>query len=223
MSTLSTLTNVQNSLFIPDLGRYVNRRPTFTLTRLPEAQTQTEAERPPEGRPPIPGEPTPEELEGMDEEQKIEARRQRLTSITSRMDDSHFAVLPHGERLEGWSQEDIAEMNDHVRHMLHSRREKFKRGMRGFGQYVRKRECKYMVLKKRLTDLWHSPRLLRYALRGSYHSLRSCVGVVLNWYVYSALRRWSTNLIIIQAGLMLVDAKTTLLMSSTTFSWHSLL
>lgn len=83
-------------------------------------------------------------MEGRDEEQKEEFRRQRLTSITSRMDDAHFAVLPHGERLQGWTKEDIEELNDHVRHMLHSRREKFKRGMKGFGQYVRKR--KYLLL-----------------------------------------------------------------------------
>ena len=94
---------------------------------------------PPEAPPP-PEEPAPEELEGLDEEQKAARRRQRLTSITSRLDDDHFAVLPHGEQLQGWSSEDVAELNDHVRHMLHSRREKFKRGMKGFWQYVRKRK-----------------------------------------------------------------------------------
>lgn len=131
VSTLSTLTNVQNSLFIPDLGRYVNRRPTFTLTRLTETPSPPEAPRPPE-------EPAPEELEGLDEEEMVARRRQRLTSITSRLDEDHFAVLPQGEQLQGWSTEDVAELNDHVRHMLHSRRESFKRGMKGFGQYVRK-------------------------------------------------------------------------------------
>jgi hypothetical protein len=49
-------------------------------------------------------------------------------------------VLPDGTSLEGWSKEDKAEVNDHVRHMLHSKRSKFKRTMRGFGQYVRRRE-----------------------------------------------------------------------------------
>jgi len=67
------------------------------------------------------------------------ARTHTLSSMTSRMDDRHFAVLPHGERLHGWSAEDRAELNDHVRHLLHSKKEKFKRSMKGFGQYVRKR------------------------------------------------------------------------------------
>jgi hypothetical protein len=40
--------------------------------------------------------------------------------------------------LEGWSEEDLDELNDHVRHLLHSRREGFKRSMRGFGKYVSK-------------------------------------------------------------------------------------
>lgn len=62
----------------------------------------------------------------------------RRYSITSQLTDSHYAVLPHGVTLEGWSDEDIAELNDHVRHLLHSRREGFKRSMRGFGQYVSK-------------------------------------------------------------------------------------
>jgi adenine-specific DNA glycosylase len=67
-------------------------------------------------------------------------RTYTLTSMTSRLDDIHFAVLPHGERLEGWSAEDRAELNDHVRHLMHSRKEKFRRSMKGFGQYVRKRK-----------------------------------------------------------------------------------
>jgi hypothetical protein len=74
-------------------------------------------------------------------EQSIPATRTYTSmSLTSHLDDDHFAVLPHGERLEGWTEEEKAELNDHVRHLLHSRKEKFKRGMKGFGQYVRKRE-----------------------------------------------------------------------------------
>ena len=57
------------------------------------------------------------------------------------MSESQYAVLPHGVSLAGWSQEDKDELNDHVRHLLHSRRAKFKRSMRGFGKYVRRRKC----------------------------------------------------------------------------------
>ncbi|KAK3076956.1 hypothetical protein LTS18_011559, partial [Coniosporium uncinatum] len=43
VSTLSTLTNVQNSLFLPDLGRLYNRRPTYTLTQRPRQEKESES------------------------------------------------------------------------------------------------------------------------------------------------------------------------------------
>ena len=123
---------------MPDLGRYLNRRPTYTLTRHATGATQAGAIR---------EDPVIEEAaEEIVDEEELEARRTyTLTSMTSRLDDQHFAVLPHGERLEGWTAEDRAELNDHVRHMLHSRKEKFKRSMKGFGQYVRKRKSHWAV------------------------------------------------------------------------------
>jgi hypothetical protein len=54
--------------------------------------------------------------------------------------------------LEGWTKRDKAEVNDHVRHMLHSKRSKFKRTMRGFGQYVRRREYHFFVITWGLTN-----------------------------------------------------------------------
>lgn len=61
------------------------------------------------------------------------------TTIKSTLSTSRYAVLPHGAVLEGWTDADKDELNDHVRHMLHSKRSKFKRRMKGFGQYVSKR------------------------------------------------------------------------------------
>lgn len=133
VSTLNTLNNVQNSLFVPDLGRFLNRRPTYTLSRFPTKITENS----------VPTEGSAEEEDNVEEDEDIRpdlGRMSTIASITSHMDDTHFAVLPHGERLRGWSAEERAELNDHVRHLLHSRREKFKRGMKGFGQYVRKRK-----------------------------------------------------------------------------------
>jgi hypothetical protein len=64
----------------------------------------------------------------------------RSHSISSTLSDTNYAVLPHGVSLDGWTEEEKAGLNDYVRHMLHSRRSKFKRGMRGFGKYLRKRK-----------------------------------------------------------------------------------
>ncbi|CAG8899903.1 unnamed protein product [Penicillium egyptiacum] len=128
VSALSTLTNVQNSLFVPNLGAFINRTPTYTITRpqysSDEEQGITTDEGEPSDRDKTRGRPTLEEL-------------RTFTSISS-LRGPKYAVLPEGQGLEGWTREDYAELNDHVRHMLHSRRSKFKRSMKGFRQYVRK-------------------------------------------------------------------------------------
>jgi hypothetical protein len=138
VQTLTSLTNIQNSLFVPNLGRFVNRRPTYNLARPPsethsledinrilaparEAQSEAQSEAPPK----LNRSPT-------------EGTMATLVTIDSQMSDSRYAVLPHGVSLDGWSKEDKKELNDHVRHMLHSKRSKFKRAMRGFGHYVRR-------------------------------------------------------------------------------------
>jgi len=66
----------------------------------------------------------------------MQPQRNRRISISSRLSDSHYAVLPHGVDLEGWNEEEIDDHNDHVRHLLHSKRAGFKRNMRGFRKYL---------------------------------------------------------------------------------------
>ena len=145
---MGTLTNMQNSLFVPDLGRLVNRRPTYDLTkragtgfavrgedgtmRIPRPRAGTQGSRPASIKAPA---GLPDVDQGVELGHNSSGRR---NSVSSQLSESHFAVLPHGVRLEGWSEEDLDELNDHVRHLLHSRREGFKRSMRGFGKYVSK-------------------------------------------------------------------------------------
>ncbi|KAL4756913.1 uncharacterized protein BDW70DRAFT_120488 [Aspergillus foveolatus] len=129
VSALTTLTNVQNSLFVPNLGSLVNRNQTYTLSPARESEreetTSTEEEE------------DKESAKGLEPRPPLE---RPITNISSVLDqgEPHFAVLPEGINLEGWSYQDIEELNDHVRHMLHSRRSKFKRSMKGFGKYVSK-------------------------------------------------------------------------------------
>ncbi|KAM5352877.1 hypothetical protein ACJ41O_005599 [Fusarium nematophilum] len=133
VQTLSTLTNVQNSLFVPDLGNWINRRPTYVLSQHdPEQDWAREAiaeERRREAR-----QAAQAAAETITEPPPI----QRSSTITSRLTDSHYAALPHGATLDGWSAAEKSELDDHVRHMLHSRRARFKRSLKGFGQYVRR-------------------------------------------------------------------------------------
>lgn len=89
-------------------------------------------------------------MDGIVEDDGGEAGRpplRQMDTITSTLSDSRFAVLPHGKKLEGWTAVEKAELNDHVRHMLHSRRSKFKRGLKGFGAYVSKRESLLFRIK----------------------------------------------------------------------------
>ncbi|KAI2781805.1 hypothetical protein F4815DRAFT_444154 [Daldinia loculata] len=103
VSTFNNVTNIQNSLFVPSLGRFINRRPTYQLSIAPEHGTIRE------------------------EKDKEEDRF-----------NFNHAVLPDGVFLDGWTDAEKDELNDYVRHMLHSRRSRFKRSMKAFGQYVRK-------------------------------------------------------------------------------------
>ncbi|PMD15087.1 hypothetical protein NA56DRAFT_582582 [Hyaloscypha hepaticicola] len=137
VQALQTLTNVQNSLVVPYLGKFLNRRPTYTLSRRPadEESESTASDADAEDR-------KEKEKQRPVVEKRPSAPRTytggTLSTITSRVNDKYYAVLPHGVTLPGWSEEEKLELNDHVRHMMHSKRSKFKRGMKGFGQYVRK-------------------------------------------------------------------------------------
>ncbi|KAF4163239.1 hypothetical protein CNMCM6936_001042 [Aspergillus lentulus] len=123
VAALSTLTNVQNSLFVPNLGSWINRMPTYTLSPpSPRDESSTEAEE---------GETTE-----TDTKQTRPTLATRLSSVLDEGPERQFAVLPEEMTLEGWTKEEMEELNDRVRHMLHSRRSAFKRSMVGFGKYV---------------------------------------------------------------------------------------
>ncbi|KAH8899816.1 hypothetical protein GQ53DRAFT_709041 [Thozetella sp. PMI_491] len=134
VSTLSSITNVQNSLFVPSLGRYVNRQPTFDLGPISYPTVNPEVRQESRRRAP-----------GIEEERE----KRRKTDEThpgiphrpgSLLYDvgERYAVLPDGVSLEGWSEEEVAQLNDRVRHMLHSRRSRMKRSLKAFRQYVKK-------------------------------------------------------------------------------------
>jgi hypothetical protein len=137
VSTLSTLTNVQNSLFIPSLGRVLDRRPAYRLSAEPEALRRLHKLKA----------SLKDASTTMKERAKTEIsaflgrpRLARVSSISSTLTDAHYAVLQHGETLDGWTPEEKEMLDDLVRHSLHSRRAKFKRALKGFGQYVRRRK-----------------------------------------------------------------------------------
>jgi len=65
-----------------------------------------------------------------------------------------YAILPDDKVLVGWTPENKEELDDRVRHMLHSRRAKMKRSLKGFRQYVRRREFLQPIsFESSLTDV----------------------------------------------------------------------
>ncbi|KAK3109753.1 hypothetical protein LTR53_016644, partial [Teratosphaeriaceae sp. CCFEE 6253] len=104
--TLGTLTNVQNSLFVPDLGGFINRRPTYELRARPgDVETPYQRTERPFSRagnrtytaqPPMTRKPTAQQPGSQDSDIELQPRHQRTMSISSRLSDSRFAVLPHG-------------------------------------------------------------------------------------------------------------------------------
>lgn len=165
-------------MFIPSLGNLFNRNPTYNLTRNDTARRSTNSpfDRPTNSvtrrptnslsHPPNVAElPAIVEPEAYPQSESATSSPERprptkrdtgaftLTESISRKDDEipHYAVLPEGINLDGWSPQDKEELNDHVRHLLHSRREGFKRAMKGFGQYVKKRMLAYFFM----INTWH--------------------------------------------------------------------
>jgi len=128
VATLSSITNVQNSLYIPYLGRWVNRQPTYDLSHLPQ----------------IPG-AFPESVEDLAKQEHSDAddartkpdRGPSLSSILSET-QTQYAILPDDATLHGWTDDEVKLLNDYVRHMLHSRRSKFKQRIKAFGKYARR-------------------------------------------------------------------------------------
>lgn len=156
VSTLTTLNNVQNSLFIPNLGWLYNRRPTYDLTQsqnTSDEESSTENEFQEEEK----------QTDGVTEADTGHLRptvtrlttTNTISSVLTGVSEGHnYAVLPHGASLPGWTAEEKAMLNDHVRHLLKSRRERFKRSMRGFGRYIRKPLGFFVTLYAFLLTFW---------------------------------------------------------------------
>ncbi|RYP52043.1 hypothetical protein DL768_002726 [Monosporascus sp. mg162] len=132
VATLSSITNIQNSLFVPSLGRFVNRQPTYTLSQIPHVPGAF-----PPSREDVTGS-RPVSAGGKDKQEIPGGERPPIERVPSTMTERFYAVRPHNASLEDWTEEEIAELNDHVRHMLHSRRSKLRRRFKAFGKYVRK-------------------------------------------------------------------------------------
>jgi hypothetical protein len=141
VSALTTLNNVQNSLFLPNLPWLYNRQPTYDLMQ--SASESSDEEMGTVTRGASRNDRLTDMTQPGEHEQASRGELRRTDTIDSTLSTleegpgHHFAVLPHGASLPGWTDEEKDALDDHVRHLLHSRRAKFKRTMRGFGRYCR--------------------------------------------------------------------------------------
>jgi hypothetical protein len=124
---------VQNSLFVPSLGRIVDRRAAYKLSSDKKEQRTLDRLKAAMKDASLPMHEKLDKIRGV-------PTLERSNTIDSTLKETRFAVLPHGVTLTGWTPEQKDELDDMVRHMLHSRRSKFKRSMRGFLKYVQRRE-----------------------------------------------------------------------------------
>ena len=187
VATLTSLTNMQNSLFIPNLP-WLNRRPTYNLRRRKsETESLEEINRILE---PARAAQAQEQAAPRLQRSPTEATTTTMMTIDSQLTESRFAVLPEEADLSGWSVEDKKEVNDHVRHMLHSRRSKMKRSLKGFGQYVRRRMY-FCHPSHRPLLIDHSSWFPCHSLRDPHHPVRSGLGAFPHRLGQC---RWPTNL-----------------------------
>lgn len=141
VSTLSTLTNVQNSLFIPSMGKFLNRRPTYRIPERPREILRIDKIKASLKHIKSKMDDGDEKEADRDAEEPEELLPSRSPeTVTSTLESAQYAILPTGKVLVGWTKEDQEELDDMVRHELHSRRARTRRALKGFLQYVRRRK-----------------------------------------------------------------------------------
>lgn len=94
---------------------------------------------------PLPSKPLPpsaSELEGHVKEPSTAIDTEELILANQKYVKGRYFVLPSKlVDMTDWTDQEKADLDDYVRHLMHNKKEIFRRRMRGFGKYVRTREC----------------------------------------------------------------------------------
>ncbi|KZP31360.1 hypothetical protein FIBSPDRAFT_945372 [Athelia psychrophila] len=164
VSTLSTLGDLQNSLFVPNLGRFVNRTRYLQLAKPDHAECDIEEELE-HAAGPRAKRPFYKTLFARKEAQKPAVRRPVSEPGTADAHPeegegepvargAHF-VLPDGlVDWDQWTPAERAELDDYVRHLLHSRKWKLRRAWRGFRQYFKTPLGAFVTIYASLLTFW---------------------------------------------------------------------
>lgn len=121
---------------MPQLGRFVNRRATYKLDDEDEAES-SRVDRIKDSLRRIAITRDEDEKTG---KSRFGIGRKPVRSTKPTLDNAQYAVLPDNANLTGWTEANKEELDDMVRHQLHSRRAKMKRAWGGFTKYVQRRK-----------------------------------------------------------------------------------
>ncbi|KAL8278272.1 hypothetical protein RQP46_009304 [Phenoliferia psychrophenolica] len=170
VGTLTTLSDVQNSLFVPDLGRWVDRTRYLRLTKPPS--TEVLADGSPSSSssstpPPLPGSPLKAPATIPEEEGRSPEDDAELAIAHEAHDGPDCPECPHiiarGKYLvmpeglvdwEHWDDKDKEELDDYVRHLLHSKKWKARRTWQGFKQYFKTPLGAFVTIYASLLTFW---------------------------------------------------------------------
>ena len=161
---LNTLGDIQNTWFIPHTGLF-DRTRKVNLTKPPstsqlaplepiDGSTDTspassspvlDSEKKEEGKdgkslPAVPAPPSAAEAAGevVGPSTAIEMKGEKVGTATVHRGE-YFVVSSKLVDMSGWTEQEKADLDDYVRHLLHSRKERLNRKWRAFGKYVRTR------------------------------------------------------------------------------------
>ncbi|KAF7985373.1 hypothetical protein HWV62_6613 [Athelia sp. TMB] len=169
VSTLSTLGDLQNSLFVPNLGRFVNRTRYLQLSKPDHSKCDMDAELDEAASPAGGGQPFYKrffKLKGKKHEHKPESQPAQDGTVETanphpEEDDDEpvargeFLVLPDGlVDWDQWTPAEREELDDYVRHLLHSRKWKLRRTWRGFRQYFKTPLGAFVTIYASLLTFW---------------------------------------------------------------------
>lgn len=126
---------------IPEVpGEATSEKPQATSSgQTSEGEGEVTSEKPLPSKP-LP--PSASELEGRVKEPSTAVDTEELILANQKYVKGRYFVLPSKlVDMTDWTDQEKADLDDYVRHLMHNKKEIFRRRMRGFGKYVRTREC----------------------------------------------------------------------------------
>jgi hypothetical protein len=144
-----------------------------------EAQGDDRLRPPPAGNLP-PGAAAPYEKDDkgqpirLSSESAVLPAEEEKPTVPPRVAGEYF-VMPKTlvDGWDEWSDEEKAELDDYVRHLLHSRKERFRRSMRGFRRYVRTPLGAFITIYATLLTFWGAS----FQVRTSGFTLKQAQGL----------------------------------------------